>query len=62
MVKKNIMSKEIKQSVLHVVGCENLLNPNELNKIDNKIISELLNEQKEKESDQKKESSNTKSE
>jgi hypothetical protein len=56
------MSKQIKQSVLHVVGCENLLNPNELTKIDNKTISELLHEQKEKESNQKKESSNIKPE
>lgn len=53
------MSKHITQSVLHVVGCENLLTPNELSKSDNnKTISELLNEQKEKESDQK-ESTNT---
>lgn len=55
------MSKHITQSVLHVVGCENLLTPDELCKKDNKTISELLNEQKEKESDQK-ESTNTESE
>jgi|688.fasta_scaffold46304_4 hypothetical protein len=47
------MSKNITQSVLHVVACENILSENELNKPDNdKSISELLNEQKEK-TDQK---------
>ena len=52
------MSKNITQSVLKVVACENILTENELNKPDNKSISELLNEQEEKENQKNNQSSN----
>lgn len=41
------MRNNIIKSVLKIVGCENLLRPNELEMTSNKTIAELLDEKKE---------------
>ena len=42
------MIKNLIKSVLHVVGAENMLRPNELETTSHKTIAELLDEEKEK--------------
>lgn len=40
------MIKNLIQSVLHIVGSENVLRPEELEKVGEKTIAEIFNEEK----------------